>query len=129
MAKSVRECALALAIELNPSIGTTRHIVDICESLVRQARAYDRLQCETCNGPRGVEYMNSAQIEAWQTGLEKREERCEKRIRKIVDQFPTIDGKAIEPIFSGDPRGCVVKLKMPDGRFNDWGREGICVEI
>lgn len=32
-----------------------------------------------------------------------------------------------EPIFQGDPRGCVLKLKIPSGRTNDWGQEGICV--
>lgn len=32
-----------------------------------------------------------------------------------------------EPIFQGDPRGSVFKVKVPSGRTNDWGREGICV--
>lgn len=27
----------------------------------------------------------------------------------------------------GDPRGCVVKLQVPDGYTNDWGSEGVCV--
>jgi hypothetical protein len=29
--------------------------------------------------------------------------------------------------FSGDPRGCVVKIIVPDGYTNDFGQEGICV--
>lgn len=29
--------------------------------------------------------------------------------------------------FSGDPRGCCVKLTVPSGATNDWGQEGICV--
>ena len=33
----------------------------------------------------------------------------------------------IEPDFQGDPRGAVVKLKVPSGRTNDWGRVGVCV--
>lgn len=33
----------------------------------------------------------------------------------------------IVPIFNGDPRGAVVKLKVPSGRTDDWGQEGICV--
>ena len=33
----------------------------------------------------------------------------------------------LTPIFSGDPRGAVVKLKVPSGRTNDWGHTGICV--
>ena len=35
----------------------------------------------------------------------------------------------IVPIFGGDPRGCTVKLKVPSGRTDDWGREGLCVPI
>lgn len=30
-------------------------------------------------------------------------------------------------IFSGDPRGCTVKLILPDGSTNDWGKEGWCI--
>ena len=30
-------------------------------------------------------------------------------------------------IHSGDPRGAVVKIKVPSGRTNDWGAQGICV--
>ena len=29
--------------------------------------------------------------------------------------------------FGGDPRGCTVKIRVPDGYTNDWGQEGICV--
>lgn len=29
--------------------------------------------------------------------------------------------------FQGDPRGCTVKLVLPDGFTNDWGKEGVCV--
>lgn len=30
-------------------------------------------------------------------------------------------------LFSGDPRGCTVKIKFPDGATNDWGQDGFCV--
>lgn len=34
----------------------------------------------------------------------------------------------IESTFQGDPRGAVVKLRLPSGRANDWGGEGyFCV--
>lgn len=33
----------------------------------------------------------------------------------------------VTPIFNGDPRGAVVKLRVPSGKTDDWGREGICV--
>lgn len=38
-------------------------------------------------------------------------------------------GTGVEPIFGGDPRGAVVKLRVPSGATNDWGREGICVPV
>lgn len=43
------------------------------------------------------------------------------RVRKLCEPL------AIVPIFGGDPRGCVLKLKVPSGKTNDWGHEGICV--
>ncbi len=30
-------------------------------------------------------------------------------------------------VFQGDPRGNTLKIAVPDGYTNDWGREGICV--
>ena len=35
-----------------------------------------------------------------------------------------IDCKAV---FQGDPRGYTLKIAVPDGYTNDWGREGITV--
>ena len=32
-------------------------------------------------------------------------------------------------VIGGDPRGCVLKIKVPSGRTNDWSREGICVPV
>lgn len=29
--------------------------------------------------------------------------------------------------FHGDPRGAIVKIQVPDGYTNDWGKKGICV--
>lgn len=33
----------------------------------------------------------------------------------------------IEADFQGDPRGACVKLVVPSGRTDDWGRTGMCV--
>ena len=49
-------------------------------------------------------------------------ERLEKRIHMI-----TADMGWPSPLFGGDPRGCVVKVRVPSGYTNDWGREGVCV--
>jgi hypothetical protein len=58
-------------------------------------------------------------------GLDEKREKREKRIREAVTAELAPYG--ITPIFSGDPRGAVLKLNMPSGRTNDWGQEGIIV--
>lgn len=30
-------------------------------------------------------------------------------------------------VFAGDPRGCTVKLTLPSGETNDWGKDGWCI--
>ena len=49
-----------------------------------------------------------------------------------VHHATTYEGYKIEqvgvtPIFGGDPRGAVLKLRVPSGKANDWGGAGICV--
>lgn len=39
------------------------------------------------------------------------------------------DCMKFKPLFGGDPRGCVLKIQVPSGRTNDWGKEGICVPV
>jgi hypothetical protein len=51
--------------------------------------------------------------------------RREQSIRSTVERICAPYG--IKPDFQGDPRGAVVKLKVPSGRTNDWGRVGVCV--
>ena len=48
--------------------------------------------------------------------LERREANIEKWFIETLVPF------GITPVFSGDPRGAVVKLKVPSGRTNDFGR-------
>ncbi len=74
--------------------------------LIRLARRHARLQEQACNVP---------MPEGFDFG-------CECRIKQVVGNLP---GCAV--LFSGDPRGCTVKLEVPSGKTNDWGREGICV--
>lgn len=47
----------------------------------------------------------------------------ERRVRRRLSGMP------FEPVFNGDPRGAVLKIKVPSGRTNDWGQEGICVPV
>jgi len=60
--------------------------------------------CPACDGT-GVALMGRAKF------------RCERAALAV----------GAEAVLSGDPRGCVFKLKFPDGATNDWGREGWCV--
>ena len=50
-----------------------------------------------------------------------REARIEARVWALCQHH------GLTPIFNGDPRGAVLKLKVPSGRTNDGGREGVCV--
>ena len=45
----------------------------------------------------------------------------EERVRAILAPYKVV------PVFNGDPRGAVVKLAVPSGRTDDWGRTGVCV--
>lgn len=95
--------------------------------LCRHGKTYARIQEAVCNGV-GTWYGESNESfarrqdrhEKW---TEKREQQLEKRIRAIVADL----GPGFDVIFSGDPRGCTVKVVTPSGKTNDMGREGICV--
>jgi len=78
------------------------------QRLLRWAGTYQRL-CETaCNRE-----------------LTAREETRKVRARAaITERLRHFSCKAT---FSGDPRGCCVKIQLPDGYTNDWGNEGICI--
>ena len=95
--------------------------------LCRHGKTYARVQEAICNGVEWSQYdtnesynRRQARHEAW---TEKREAQLEKRIRAIVAGL----GAGFGVVMGGDPRGCTVKVTVPSGRTNDWGKEGICV--
>jgi hypothetical protein len=79
-----------------------------CLRLMRYAATCQRLAETACNRE-----LTEAEI--------RKEERIQMDIIAIVVPHDC------EAKFGGDPRGCVVKLVVPDGYTNDWGQEGICV--
>ena len=47
--------------------------------------------------------------------------RLERRLTALLAPY------GVTPVFQGDPRGAVVKLRMPSGRTDDGGQTGLCV--
>jgi hypothetical protein len=107
-----------------------------CQRLMRYAATHQHLADDACNGP---DYSNSRTelnqkyvTEAWnkrQEVLPKKRDRIEQKIKKICEEFSGYDAHPgqVTPVFSGDPRGCTVKIRVLDGYTNDFGGEGICV--
>ncbi len=85
-------------------------IVTCTRELILAGRKLHRLAEQDCN--RGLNEAEEAQVAAIRV-----------RMNEILKPYD------IEPIFSGDPRGCTFKLKMPDGSTNDFGHEGWMVPV
>lgn len=113
---------------LADKIGTTD--AQTCSRICRAAKTYERVQESLCNGPHWAGDPNipmdrySKMMDRWQARTEKEDKRLETLLARLVGLL----GPGYGAVLSGDPRGCVVKVKCPDGRTDDWGREGICVE-
>ena len=85
-------------------------VVAIAQKLMRLGATFNRMAVEQCN-------------REWTEADEKKRERIRQRIMMLSDDL----GFDKTPRFQNDPRGCTVKLRVPSGRTNDWGQEGICV--
>jgi hypothetical protein len=129
-----------LAIKLAPAVGVSHDVLELCSLIARNAKTYDRLQVDACNGPWFVQVPNAhmprdeyrQRLERWESDLAKRDERCAARLTALVDQLAKVSGVAIKPVLGGDPRGVVVKLALPpefERLHDDWSREGVCVEF
>lgn len=116
-------------MQFRGAFGYSSEMVAICSVLARHATTYHRIQEIWCS----VE-MTERQVRH----LEHREEMLERRIRALADELtkeirannPDINFGEIEVLFSGDPRGSTVKLKMPDGftyLHDAWDKSGVCV--
>lgn len=79
-----------------------------CTKLLRYAATCQRLAETACNRELTVQEI-------------RKEENMQMDIIAVLVPYDC------EAKFGGDPRGCVVKIKVPDGYTNDWGAEGICV--
>lgn len=71
--------------------------------LIRLAKLH-HFQCERqCNGYKSADALR---------------ERAESHIETLCEVI------GCAPVFSGDPRGCTVRLALPDGETNDFAKEG-----
>ena len=100
-------------------------------ALLRYARTLHRLAEAQCNGDwpadNGQRPTAACHVcdSLWAPEA-IRDQKCpDCRTKAAVRQL--LDGTGIEPIFSGDPREAVLKLRLPSGRTNDWGQTGFCV--
>lgn len=78
------------------------------ERLLRYGASLNRLAVKQCNEP-------------WTDADETKVERIRANVNGILAE---IDCGAV---YSRDPRGATLKIVVPDGYTNDWGKEGICV--
>ncbi len=104
------------------------------ERLLYYSTRLDRLATAMCNGDypcdngqRKTKQCSKCDMGYAPESLNKYGVCPECRSQYNVEQILGGVGSGFEAIFSGDPRGCVLKIKVPSGRTNDWGREGICV--
>ena len=89
---------------------TPYHVAIMADELMRLSRKHHRIMEGHCNGDYDIP-----------EDAHQPEDKIEAKITEIMKPF------GITPIFSGDPRGCTVKLKMPSGATNDFGHTGVCV--
>lgn len=103
--------------------------VEVCSLLCRAAVSYLHVQEAHCNGHPAMSspYIDAKTANRLQLEFEKRQEvkeaGLERRIKALAAQLPGV--KKVH--FGGDPRGATVKLVMKNGRYDDWGQEGLCV--
>lgn len=94
----------SLAAKLNPAIGTTRQIREICSLICRHAATHHRLCEDDCN-----------------IGLDaygrRRMTEIEERIEYLIARLPETDDGPFGSYFQHDPRGATVGLIAPDAWF------------
>lgn len=93
----------------------TRATVRQIEALMRYASTLQRLAEKACN-------------EVFTDADDRKQLSIEEKVKKLCEEMREGHSyPAPVPVFSGDPRGCVLKIRVPDGFSDDMGGEGICV--
>ncbi len=95
--------------------------------IMRHGKTYARIQEAICNGVEWSQYDTNESFNKRQSRHEKWTEKREQQIERRIKELVSILGPGFGVVFSGDPRGATVKITLPSGKTNDWGREGYCV--
>ena len=99
-------------------------------ALMRHSATSQRLAEAICNGPAwtsdprmdGKTY--SARMDRWQARMDAADKACDLRIERLCKRH----GVAVE--LSGDPRGCVVKVRLRGVAGDSAGGDGLtCVPV
>ena len=85
----------------------------VAQRLMSLGQTYGRIQESYCND----DLRGTAERKR-----EEKEQSIEREVKGLCDTLP-----GCMPIFGGDPRGATIKLKVPSGYTDDWGKVGVCV--
>ena len=98
-------------------IGNSDATITTLSRIARLATTHSRLAEIECS---------VAMTEKEAERLTKRVEGIERAITSLVGELPRYKRKPLTPVFSGDPRGYTVKIRVPGEPHegNTWGRGG-----
>jgi hypothetical protein len=111
----------------NTEIITEGDVQRAALKLLRYGATLGRIAEFECNAPDaryGQDEYNARMQRLW----EREQERLERKEARIVARVHAVCASiGCKAILQGDPRGNTLKIVVPDGYTNDWGREGIGV--
>jgi len=93
--------------------GTSSVTASCARQLIRLGKRHNRKMVDYCNGV-DIYDADGEPLPAL------------KRLRANIEGEARRAGAA-GVVFSGDPRGCTVKLQFSDGERNDWAGDGYCI--
>ena len=129
MTKNDRKTFVDVATSDGMSKGDARRLMELatilervalteCNGLEAQSRTGRHEPCaEYCNGADACDRGDGAEP----CKVHKREAAARAEVETICARVTRPDGKQFRPRFHGDPRGYVLKIMLPSGRYNTWG--------
>lgn len=111
--KALRPVSAAEQLAIDIKRGGGACTIAKARRVISLAKRYHRLCEDECNYG-GRLYGEDAEPTPYHARLRRNITLC-------------LKGTGCKAILGGDPRGCVVKLQLPNGDTNDFGKEGWCV--